>query len=170
MQVITIICWIIKLVKTLCFCTSSLEINQWNLHCFIPVIRISDAENVSIWWRHHVFLHEDVFCENKISMSLPNHFHNRLLWDHVAKWLGSTIRHKQKKIRITDTRFSHLFLNYYQKRGSVMAITWRVLDEATLVPWTKTRSRIECACSCANWSNCARIWFSSAERICAICI
>ena len=30
--------WIIKLLKTLCFCTSSLEINQWNVHCFTPVL------------------------------------------------------------------------------------------------------------------------------------
>ena len=40
MQVIIIKWWIIKLLKTLCFCTSSLEINQWNVHCFwrTPVI------------------------------------------------------------------------------------------------------------------------------------
>ena len=37
MQVIIIKCRIIKLLKTLCFCTSSQEINQWNVHCFAPV-------------------------------------------------------------------------------------------------------------------------------------
>ena len=34
MQVIIIKFWMIKLSKTLCFCTGSLEINQWNVHCF----------------------------------------------------------------------------------------------------------------------------------------
>ena len=29
--------WIIKLWKTVYFCTSSLEINHWNVHCFTPV-------------------------------------------------------------------------------------------------------------------------------------
>ena len=29
--------WNIKLLKTLCFCTRSLEINQWNVHRFTPV-------------------------------------------------------------------------------------------------------------------------------------
>ena len=38
MQVIIIEWWIIKLLKTLCFCTSSLEINRWNVHCFTPVL------------------------------------------------------------------------------------------------------------------------------------
>ena len=37
MQVIIIKCWIIKLLKTLCFCTRAMEINQWNVHCFTPV-------------------------------------------------------------------------------------------------------------------------------------
>ena len=37
MQVIIIKCWINKLLKTLCFCTNSLEINHWNIHCFTPV-------------------------------------------------------------------------------------------------------------------------------------
>ena len=41
MQVIIIKCCIFKLLKTLCFCTSSLEINQWNVHCFTPVHLIS---------------------------------------------------------------------------------------------------------------------------------
>ena len=38
MQVILIKQWIIKLLKTLYFCTSSLEINHWNVHCFTPVV------------------------------------------------------------------------------------------------------------------------------------
>ena len=39
MQAIMIKWWIIKLLKTLCSCTSSLEIkiNQWNVHCFTLV-------------------------------------------------------------------------------------------------------------------------------------
>ena len=41
MQVNIIKWWIIKLLKTLCFCTSSLEINQWNVHFFTPVILIT---------------------------------------------------------------------------------------------------------------------------------
>ena len=40
MQVTRIKCWIIKLLKTLCFCTSPLEINQWNVHCFTPVVSL----------------------------------------------------------------------------------------------------------------------------------
>ena len=39
MQVIE--CWIIKLLKTLCFCTGSLEINQWHVHYFTPVYKAS---------------------------------------------------------------------------------------------------------------------------------
>ena len=38
MQVVIMKWWIIKLLKTLCFCTSSLQIKQWNVHCFTPVI------------------------------------------------------------------------------------------------------------------------------------
>ena len=38
MQVIIIKWLIIKLLKTPCFCTSSLEINQWNVHCLTPVL------------------------------------------------------------------------------------------------------------------------------------
>ena len=38
MQVIIIKCWIIKLLTILCFCTSLLEINQWNVHCITPLI------------------------------------------------------------------------------------------------------------------------------------
>ena len=41
MQVITIKWWIIKLLKTLCFCTSSLEVDQWNVHCFTLVFMFS---------------------------------------------------------------------------------------------------------------------------------
>ena len=47
-----------------------------------------------------------------------------------------------------------------------MALIWRMMDEVNMVPWSKTRSRIECACLCANWFNCTRIWFSSADGIC----
>ena len=39
MQVIIIKWWIIKVLKTLYFCINSLETNQWNVHCFTPVIR-----------------------------------------------------------------------------------------------------------------------------------
>ena len=38
MQVILIKQWIIKLLKTLYFCTSSLEINHWNVHCLTTVV------------------------------------------------------------------------------------------------------------------------------------
>ena len=99
--------------------------------------RITDAENVSIWWRHRVFLYEGVFCENNISLSLPNRFHNSLLEGHVAKRLDGAIRQKQtNNLRISETRFPHLFLNYYQKMGSVMAITWRVMDDLGSGPHT----------------------------------
>ena len=40
MQVIIIKWWIIKLLKTLCFCTSSFEINQWNVHWSSTVSRV----------------------------------------------------------------------------------------------------------------------------------
>ena len=46
MQVIIIKWWIIKLLKTLYFCTSSLETNQWNVHCFSPVVNVYRGETL----------------------------------------------------------------------------------------------------------------------------
>ena len=40
LHVIIIKWWIIKLLKTLSYCTSSLEINQRNVHCFTPVVQL----------------------------------------------------------------------------------------------------------------------------------
>ena len=52
MQRIKIKWWIIKLLKTLCFSTCSLEIIQWNVHCFTPVDLVRSGE--SAWWRHQM--------------------------------------------------------------------------------------------------------------------
>ena len=126
--------------------------------------RTSNA--VSIWWRHHVLfvwrylLWEQYFhlCYTVFTIA----FYKTMLQRDLTVLYGIN----KNNFHISDTRFRHLFLNYYQKRDSVMAMTWRVLDEVTVVPWMKTRSRIECACSCANWSNCTRIWFISVEKTC----
>ena len=48
MQVIIIKWWIIKPLKTLCFCTSSQEIDQWNVHCSTPVTE-SHWNHITIW-------------------------------------------------------------------------------------------------------------------------
>ena len=94
MQVITIKWWIVKLLKSLCFCTSSPEINQWNVYCFTPLFWSWDVLNTkqrmraslkSLRWRHN---------END---SVSNHqardcFLNRLL-RHRSK--------KTSKLRVT---------------------------------------------------------------------
>ena len=49
MEVIMIKCWIIKLLKTLCFCTTLLEINQWNVQCFTPVLSRRVFKHLCHW-------------------------------------------------------------------------------------------------------------------------
>ena len=52
MQVIIIEWRIIKQLKTLCFCTSSLEINQRNVHCFTPVKGLIEYEMQSYQYKN----------------------------------------------------------------------------------------------------------------------
>ena len=42
--------WITKLFKTLRICASSLEINQWNVHYFIPVVNVDDGIAIKQQW------------------------------------------------------------------------------------------------------------------------
>ena len=150
--------------KTLKLCVSGLCEGNLRRTGGFASKRTSNA--VSIWWRHHVLfvwrylLWEQYFhlCYTVFTIA----FYKTMLQRDLTVLYGIN----KNNFHISDTRFRHFFLNYYQKRDSVMAMTWRVLDEVTVVPWTKTRSRIECACSCANWSNCTRIWFISVEKTC----
>ena len=53
MQVIIIIWWVIKLLKTY-FCSSWLETNQWNVHCFTPVYDWKRQVRSGILYEQHI--------------------------------------------------------------------------------------------------------------------
>ena len=61
----------IKLLKTLCFCASSLEINEWNVHSFSPVELAGSVYMWSTYIRHII---------------IYGSLQSRLSHDDVIKW------------------------------------------------------------------------------------
>ena len=67
---------------------------------------------------------------------------------------------------ISDNRFRHLFLEYFQRIPAGMVSALRMRDEANLGSRWQVRSRVECACSCFSMPGCNNVWYNANEAAC----
>ena len=144
MQIIIIKCWIIKLLKTLCFCTSPLEINQWNVHCFTPVMPnaltiwairarhlLSHVVEHWLWWYRYfqVKLTFEMLtvCGQQHSFST----HERMfLWKCQSFWDRKC--HDLRKTRTLNLRIHAECSNHLSHQGQTFAVPccWTLALEA----------------------------------------
>ena len=71
--------------------------DQW-----IPPQRASDAENVSIWWRHHVMIHLDSFC-----LMIPLAGPSPWTMPSVVQKMGLFLRNELKQFSAKINLFSN---------------------------------------------------------------
>ena len=80
MQVIIIKWWIIKLLKTLYCCISSLETNQWNVHCFTPVYV------VRVRWGTHSLIQTTETNTSIVNQLFLNSLAQNTAWNRISKY------------------------------------------------------------------------------------